>query len=410
MIIKKINKAMMSGDFLLRGIKKVDRSLQSLAIKRFEKKIPVDNNKIMFVTFQGKYTCNPKAIAEEILRQKLPYKLVWVAFGENITDLETFRDYPKELKIVKRGSYEFYEQAASAKIIIDNALNMEYLNFNKKKEQIVIQTWHGSLGLKKINDVSDQKWIKKAFNYASKTDYCISNSKFETNEVYRDSYWKDNKILEYGHPRNDILFLPKTNKEIKKIDSKVREFFNLDKKAKIFLYAPTFRETDDAEAYNINFEEVLKALNKKFNGTWVVLVKLHFKDRKGLKLITDSKNIINATNYSDIQDLIAVSDIALTDYSSWICDWVLTKKPGFLFASDLKKYISERGFYYPLEETPFPIAETNDQLIDNILNFDIDKYEEKRQEFLEKRGCCENGTASKQVVELIKGIIDKESR
>ena len=140
------------------------------------------------------------------------------------------------------------------------------------------------------------------------------------------------------------------------------------------------------------------------------MVKLHFKDRKGLKLITDSKNIINATNYSDIQDLIAVSDIALTDYSSWICDWVLTKKPGFLFASDLKKYISERGFYYPLEETPFPIAETNDQLIDNILNFDIDKYEEKRQEFLEKRGCCENGTASKQVVELIKGIIDKESR
>lgn len=410
MIIKKINKAMMSGDFLLRGIKKVDRSLQSLAIKRFEKKIPVDNNKIMFVTFQGKYTCNPKAIAEEILRQKLPYKLVWVAFGENITNLETFRDYPKELKIVKRGSYEFYEQAASAKIIIDNALNMEYLNFNKKKEQIVIQTWHGSLGLKKINDVSDQKWIKKAFNYASKTDYCISNSKFETNEVYRNSYWKDNKILEYGHPRNDILFLPKTNKEIKKIDSKVREFFNLDKKTKIFLYAPTFRETDDAEAYNINFEEVLKALNKKFNGTWVVLVKLHFKDRKGLKLITDSKNIINATNYSDIQDLIAVSDIALTDYSSWICDWVLTKKPGFLFASDLKKYISERGFYYPLEETPFPIAETNDQLIDNILNFDIDKYEEKRQEFLEKRGCCENGTASKQVVELIKGIIDKESR
>lgn len=409
-MIKKINKAMMSGDFLLRGIKKIDRSLQSLAIKRFEKNIPIDNKKILFVTFQGKYTCNPKAIAEEILRQKLPYKLVWVAFPENINDLETFKDYPKELKIVKRGSYEFYEQAASAKVIVDNALNMEYLNFNKKKGQVVIQTWHGSLGLKKINDVSDQRWLKKAYKYAEKTDYCISNSKFETEEVYRDSYWKNNEILEYGHPRNDILFLPKTNKEIKKLDAKVRDFFNLDKKTKIFLYAPTFRESDDATAYDINFEEVLKALNKKFSGNWAVLVKLHFKDRKGLKLITDNINIINATNYSDIQELIAVSDIALTDYSSWICDWVLTKKPGFIFASDLKRYISERGFYYPLEETPFPIAETNDQLIENILNFDKDKYEEKRQEFLEKRGCCENGTAAKQVVELIKEIIDKESR
>ena len=409
MIIKKINKAMMSGDFLNRAIKKIDRSLQSMAIKRFEKGIPIDNNKILFITFQGKYTCNPKAIAEEIMRQKLPYKLVWVAFPENITDLETFKEYPKNIKVVKRGSYEFYEEAASAKIIIDNALNMEYLNFNKKKNQFIIQTWHGSLGLKRIgnNDVNNQRWLKKAISYAGKTDYCISNSKFETEQVYRDSYWKNNNILEYGHPRNDILFLPKSDSAIKEIDKKVRDYFSVDKNTKIFLYAPTFRESDDVEAYDINFEDVIKALEKKFSGEWAILVKLHFKDRKGLKVITKNKKIINATEYPDIQDLITVSDIALTDYSSWICDWVLTKKPGFLFASDIKKYESERGFYYPLSETPFPIAANNKELIKNILDFDEKKYEEKRKKFLKKRGCCEEGNASKKVVELIKEIIEK---
>lgn len=409
MIIKKINKAMMSGDFLNRAIKKIDRSLQSMAIKKFEKSIPVDNNKILFITFQGKYTCNPKAIAEEIIKQKLPYKLVWVAFPENINDLETFKEYPKNIKVVKRGSYEFYEEAASAKIIIDNALNMEYLNFNKKKNQIIIQTWHGSLGLKRIgnNDVNNQRWLKKAFSYAEKTDYCISNSKFETEQVYRDSYWKNNNILEYGHPRNDILFLSKKDCVIQEIDKKVRNYFSVDEKTKLFLYAPTFRESDDVEAYDINFDNVLDALNKKFSGEWIILVKLHFKDRKGLKVITKNKEIINATEYPDIQDLIAVSDIALTDYSSWICDWVLTKKPGFLFASDIKKYESERGFYYPLSETPFSIASNNNELIENILMFDEKKYEEKRKKFLKKRGCCEEGNASKKVVELIKEIIEK---
>ena len=129
----------------------------------------------------------------------------------------------------------------------------------------------------------------------------------------------------------------------------------------------------------------------------------HFKTKNARKNSVETDRIISATAYPDIQELIVAADVGITDYSSWICDLVLTQKPGFIYAPDLKAYDSERGFYYPLEETPFPIAETNEELAERIRNFDPALYEQKRQEFLKARGCKEDGHATEKIVEIIKG-------
>lgn len=107
-----------------------------------------------------------------------------------------------------------------------------------------------------------------------------------------------------------------------------------------------------------------------------------------------------------MQELIAITDIAVTDYSSWIYDFMLLRKPGFIFATDIDKYNTERGFCYPLETTPFPIARNNDELISNILDFSETVYLEKLEQFLQDKGCIEDGHASERVVELIKEIIE----
>lgn len=75
----------------------------------------VQNNKIMFLTFQGDYTCNPKMIAEEIIKQDLDWELVW----DVKTALPT-SDYPLGLHFVKHNTLEFYKELASAKVIIEN--------------------------------------------------------------------------------------------------------------------------------------------------------------------------------------------------------------------------------------------------------------------------------------------------
>ena len=72
-----------------------------------------------------------------------------------------------------------------------------------------------------------------------------------------------------------------------------------------------------------------------------------------------------------------------------------------------RMYKDERGFYYPISTTPFPIGETNDQLAEHILNFNNEEYVKKVEEFLKDKGCVEDGQAAKRIVDLILDVIEK---
>ena len=176
---------------------------------------------------------------------------------------------------------------------------------------------------------------------------------------------------------------------------------------KMALYAPTFRDNYSFESYDLDYNKLKEALEKRFGGKWVVLVRFHFRLRNLEIPKKYIKNVINVTDYNDMQELLCACDLGITDYSSWMCDYVLTRKPGFLYASDIQKYIDdERGFYYPLKTTPFKVAENNDELYNKILEFDEKKYLKEVDKFLERLGCYEKGEASvktvKKIVELTK--------
>ena len=72
-----------------------------------------------------------------------------------------------------------------------------------------------------------------------------------------------------------------------------------------------------------------------------------------------------------------------------------------MFAVDLEKQNRERGFYYPLETTPFPIGLNSQELCANIRTFDAEKFASDTQAFLASKGCMEDGKASARVVDLI---------
>ena len=145
----KILKAIKNGTF----IKKVTNRLLS-EIYRFLTNIlylnkSIENDKIFFMTFQGSYTCNPKALAEYIINNNLPYRIVWA-----VRDLKNANEFPKEVKLVKRNTFSFYKEINTAKIIIDNSTNYIYLRAKKRVGQYIIQTWHGSMGFKRIEPAS----------------------------------------------------------------------------------------------------------------------------------------------------------------------------------------------------------------------------------------------------------------
>lgn len=407
-LMAKIIQALVEGNFCKKSINKIDHTFALITRKLLSQKLSIQNNKIMFMTYQNDYTCNPKYIAEEIIKQNLPLDLVWAVKNES----KVKNHFPDSIRLVKRNSYAFYKEAITAKFWVDNSINFFWEDIPKSKSQILISTWHGSMGLKRVGkeDNKNLKWVKKSKRCDIDTNFCISNSDFE-DDVYRKTHWETREILKYGHPRNDLLF--ETNeKTIAKIKEKVFKNLSIENDVKIALYAPTFRDSHNIDVYNLDYQRLIMALNERFGGKWVVLARHHFhlwNNKVADKSISNLDNVIRATDYDDMQELMLIADVGITDYSSWICDFLLTSKPGFIFATDIDEYNNERGLYYPLESTPFPIATNNEELIKNILNFDNNKYLTKVEEFLKEKGCVEDGKAAYRVVEKIKEILgDKE--
>lgn len=403
-ILKKIKIYYKSGELLERIISKLYRMILPYLYNLLAKSKDIKRNKIIIMTFQNDYTCNAKYIVEELLKQNKNYDIVWAV--KNIDAVKN--NYPAGIRLVKRKTYKFYNEVFSSKIWIDNAMNFFNEKLLKKKEQILINTWHGSMGLKRIGegDPNNKDWVEKAHRCQKETDYCITNSLFEE-EVYRNTYWPNNEHWKIGHPRNDILVNNNKN-EKEKIRKNFNEKYGLVGDEKLLLYAPTFRPDHSSDNYGIDFFRLIEALELKFGGKWKILTRMHYhlkKLNRKNKIYDEQIYLIDVTEYTDIQELMLISDIGITDYSSWICDFVLTRKPAFIFASDLKEYSDTRGFYYPLSSTPFLLANNNDELIKNINDFNLDNYIKECKEFLKERGCYENGNASKQVVEKIKEII-----
>ena len=426
-------------------------------------KSQVDNNKIVIDNFEGNsYGCNPKYIVEEIIKRKLPYELVWLvksvssefekgAFPiikrklpyelvwlvKSVSSEFEKGAFPEQVRLVPIYKKDAFVELATAKLWIDNQRKYYFIKRGliKKNNQRYIQTWHGSLGIKKLdadvtafNDEDNQNWVTGSKYESSIMDYYISNSSFESNVVTK-ALWFNNCIKEYGHPRNDIFF--KSEKEQQEIKDKVFQTLQIDKNKKVLLYVPSFRDDKKLSCYGLDTSAVANVLKEKFGGDWVIAIRLHPRVKKyssklfsfndkvvdatyypvkkySSKLFSFNDKVVDATYYPDIQELLLASDIAITDYSSCIFDFMLSRKPGFIFATDIEQFNTDRGFYYPLETTPFPIATNNYELIKNIENFDYEEYKQKVEDFLKDKGCMEDGHASERVVDLIEKIMSGE--
>lgn len=168
------------------------------------------------------------------------------------------------------------------------------------------------------------------------------------------------------------------------------------------LYAPTFRSDFRTDEYHLDFELLKKCLKERFGGDWAVLIRLHPNNIADAEsLIEYTEDVLNATQYSVMQELLAACDVLISDYSSCMFDFVTKKAPCFMYATDVDKYKDERDFYFDVHELPFPLAENNEEMKENILNFDGNKYEEELNALFYKVKLCDKGNSCRQVVEWI---------
>ncbi|WP_288240069.1 CDP-glycerol glycerophosphotransferase family protein [uncultured Bifidobacterium sp.] len=389
--------SLLEGKVILRTREAIERQLAILARKMIFSHGEVNPFKIFVMTYDNGYTCNPSYIIDEIVRRNLPVEIVFVTPSKGKP--RGLDRMPSTVKKVKRGSAAMFKEQATSKIWIDNALNCVWYRMPKKKSQVYINTWHGSLGIKKLS--GNKHWLRIAKQCKKKTDYCVTNSVFEEN-VFRQTFWPTTPFLKFGHARNDILF---DQASFPIVSERVRSFYGIDPEKKILLYAPTFRDNGNTSCFNLNYEVVKNALEDRFSGQWVILARMHFKNRSLGREMESNDWFINATDYPEMQDLLVAADAGITDYSSWAYDYVLTRKPLYLYTPDISDYDQERGFYYNLDTTPFPRAETNDDLVSAITSFDNEEYLNRVDTFLQEKGCYETGHAASLVVDKIEEIL-----
>lgn len=395
-------------------LKHTNLKIQKSLKKKYEKSwaaIPVEKNKIVFSNYMGSgYGCNGKYVTEELWKQPEHYHIVWIVRNAS----QNRNQFPEGVEVAEYLSEEAFRAYASAKIWISNYHLVAYFNkgLQKKPEQSYIQLWHGSFGIKKIEGncgilTKDKNWLYLAKKNAGLTDYWISNSRFET-AVYRQAFWNVKKVLEYGHPRNDLFF-----RDTAYLSERVKKSLELSARTKILLFVPTFRDEITVEMENaerLDADRMLSALAEKFGGEWRILVRLHprmIKENQKVRMtLKDETKGKDVTEYPDIQELLGAADAVVTDYSSCIFDFLLTGKPGFFFVPDVQDYHDMRGMYYPLTDTPFPVAGSNRELVEKIRAFDMEEYRKKIEIFLREKGSVEDGRASVRVKGLIDEIIN----
>ena len=366
---------------------------------------PVERDKVLFAASAWTCTCNPKAVARELARRRPDVDIVWI-LGE-----QAFRacgGRPDTGRAVRCWTWDAYRELATAHVLVENA----YLFVTrgappKRPGQFVMNTWHGSLGIKRLDAGNAVRNGSGAAN-AAVIDALLTNSDFEDG-VFAECPLAPAPRVRTGHPRNDIFFLPESSRLA--VRDRVRAALGVPQGAKLALFAPTFRDDRLAAGPGgCDFAAWRDALSQRFGGEWTVAMRLHPLDAKALAegLLSFPDGVLDASGYEDMQELLVAADAGITDYSSWIYDFLLCGRPGFLFAPDRAEYDGYHGFYYPLEATPFPVAETNESLVRAILEFDAESFARKTGEFLSGKGCMDDGKASARAADIIEKWLKEE--
>lgn len=358
----------------------------------------IKNNRIVCVNFSGRgYGDSPKYIVEELLKDNNQYEIIWAVKSKKL------EKFPEGIEVVKINSIKYFYKLSTARVWINNSRFPVFVR--KRKKQYYIQTWHSPLRLKTIEmdayENLSEYYKKVMINDSKNIDLMLSGCDFSYN-IYKNSFMYSGKILKCGTPRCDIFF---NSSHIEEMRRKFLEIYGIDATKRIILYAPTFRKNSNFEKNMLDLDEFINNLNKSTEN--ILLVRFHPSSKMNIDITNN--NIIDVSKYPDIQELLCVADILITDYSSCSFDMLIAKKICILYIPDVEEYMRrERKLYFNFEELPFPKVKTKKELIEKINNLDDKIYLNKVEKFEEKIGLYENGQAAKEVVKKIKEVVKNE--
>jgi CDP-glycerol glycerophosphotransferase (TagB/SpsB family)/glycosyltransferase involved in cell wall biosynthesis len=349
---------------LQRGVRVVRKVLQTLPSewKAQVRRLPIDESLIVYEAFAGSgMLCNPEALFRAILAdpEQAHRRHLWVLKEpkDHPELLAQFRGDPR-VRFVRRGSVAYHRALATAGLLVNNATFPP--SFNKRPGQVYLNTWHGTplkrMGYDEAQGAQGASNVLRNFMMA---DYLLSTSSYMSEVMYEGAYRLHNVapglLVEEGYPRTDLQFVPGMRQRVlgRLTSSGVR----VSDSDVVVLYAPTWKGTSFHEARNDAAElaEVVTDLESRLPAGHRVLLKVH---QQVAQLAATEPRLAGrlVSNEFPTNEVLAATDLLVTDYSSIFFDFLSTGRPILFFTPDLDDYASYRGWYLSQDELPGPMA------------------------------------------------------
>lgn len=408
--------------------------------RRLERSHPVEPHAALFKSYSGRsYSCSPRALYERMLADERyrDYDFVWV-FREPIARALHQRGYRvrgiddgittapgidlessfgaealsalKRATIVVWGSRE--HDIAHARCAYWFANTVIPWHLEPRAGQAYIQAWHGT-PLKKLGcDIEPAmarnalySWRQTHRRYrreGERITTLVSPSTFATDHLCSalglSSDDCSKKAIEAGYPRNDAL----ANLTPERIAG-IKQRLDIPVTKRVVLYAPTWRDDQHSSAagYTLDVGVDFARLHQALGDDYVVLFRAHYLIANEFDFERHDGFVRDVSAVNDVNDLYAISDVLVTDYSSVFFDYSNLGRPIVFYMYDLDDYANRmRGFYVDLDELPGAVARTESELAQALLDACSRAFEltERYREFQDRFTYLDDGNASERVL------------
>lgn len=358
----------------------------------------IRENKTVVMSYLG---FNSKFIVDELSKDE---KKTIIVFKTEDTKVEfegknNVKIYDLTKNKIVNNIILIFNMATSKYIFVDNYYGF-LASFKWKKGVKCVQLWHADGAIKKFGykDKSNEKRTPSAIKrfgdvYDKFTHITIGGEKMS--KIFQEAFGVEEKrIIRTGIPRTDLFF---DQAEKNKIIDKLKKDYPIIKEKKVILYAPTFRDNE----FNVNEINLdINLMKEKLKDEYILILKLHplIKSEVGSKY---GEFVLDLSDYKNINDLLMIADILISDYSSVPFEFSLLNKPTLFYAYDLEEYKENRGIWGEYQELVGNLVVYNTEDLIKLITTDINSMENEIVEFNKKWNGYNDGNSTKKVIDKI---------
>lgn len=351
--------------------------------------LPVKQNKITFASdSRTDLSGNFEFVYQELLNRDETFDFQFF-LKESINTKKSIAEYVQM-------AYHF---ATSRQILIDDFYPIIY-PLKIRKNADLVQLWHAvgafkTFGYSRIGLPGGPSPTSK--NHRNYTKVIVSSDHIRKH--YAEGFGVDiENVIATGVPRTDFFFDEAKKAEVR---SSLYEEYPFLKGKKVILFAPTFRGNGQQSAHYpfevLNYDQLYQELNSEY----IFLFKIHPFVKNQINIPYQySEFFYDFSDFREINELLLIADVLITDYSSVCFEFALLQKPMIFFSYDVDEYIRTRDFYYEyFSFIPGPLARTCRELVSIVKNnqYEFEKLDSFVQYFFDEL----DGQSSKRVVDSI---------